>query len=405
MRRAWSAPRVLSALILALLTACQTAPPGPSPEPVGFDRLPGWSADRLSEAMPAFRLSCRRLSSFGPETSLGGMPDGTAVLAAGTVAGTWAPVCAAADSVPDGDDRAARAFFEKYLEAHAMSYGEGGRALFTGYYEPEVAGARQRGGVYQTPIYRRPGNLVQVATGPDPRGLRVGQRAHPGKRTAGRAAAPRVIPVPDRAGIVHGALAGRGLELAWLADPIDAFFLQIQGSGRVLLANGEVMRVGYAGTNGRPYVAVGKVLMDRGEMERDQVSMQSIRAWLNAHPDQANAVMNANPSYVFFREVEDVSPDQGAVGALGVPLTPMRSLAVDRAFVALGVPIYIATTDPVDGKPIRRLVLAQDTGGAIKGPVRGDIFFGWGKDAEERAGLMKGSGAAWVLLPRLQPQP
>ena len=391
--------RLCAGLLLCLLAACQTPPPGPRPEIAEFGGLPGWSTDKLSEAMPAFRLSCKRLSRFGPETSLGGMPDGTAVLAAGTIAGTWAPVCAAADSVPDGDDAAARAFFEKYLEAHAMSYGEGGRALFTGYYEPEVAGARQRGGIFQTPIHGRPGNLVQAATGPDPRGLRLGQRVRPAARGA-----PRVIPIPDRAGIVNGALRGRGLELAWLADPVDAFFIQIQGSGRVILPDGAVMRVGFAGTNGRPYVAIGKVLMDRGIMEREQVSMQSIRAWLKANPGQADALMNTNPSYVFFREVHDAPAEQGAAGALGVPLTPMRSLAVDRAFVALGVPIYVATTDPVDGKPIRRLFLAQDTGGAIKGPVRGDIFFGWGKDAEERAGLMKGSGAAWVLLPRLQPR-
>lgn len=396
------AARLVPVALLCLLAACQTAPPGPSPQATRFGHLPGWNTDRLSEAMPAFRLSCQRLTRFGPETNLGGMPDGTGVLAAGTIAGTWAPVCAAAATVPDGDDAAARAFFEKFLEAHAMSHGEGGRALFTGYYEPEVAGSRQRGGVYQTPLYRRPGNLVQAATGPDPRGLRLGQRARPPSRAAARGA-PRVIPIPDRAGIVRGALGGRGLELAWLADPIDAFFIQIQGSGRVLLENGEVMRVGFAGTNGRPYVAIGKVLMDRGIMEREQVSMQSIRAWLKANPREADAVMNMNPSYVFFREVTDIPPSQGAAGALGVPLTPMRSLAVDRAFIALGVPIYISTTDPVDGKPIRRLVMAQDTGGAIKGPVRGDIFFGWGKEAEERAGLMKGDGAAWVLLPRLQP--
>ncbi len=392
-------PRLFAGALLLLLAACQTPPAGPSAEPVEFGGLPGWSRDNLSEAMPAFRLSCQRLARLGPEASLGGMPDGTPVLAAGTVAGTWAPVCAAAEAVPDGDDNAARAFFEKYLEAHAMSYGEGGRALFTGYYEPEVAGARQRGGIYQTPIYRRPGNVVQAATGPDPRGLRVGQRVRPAHRGA-----PRVVPIPDRAAIVKGALRGRGLELAWLADPIDAFFLQIQGSGRVLMADGEVMRVGYAGTNGHTYVAIGKVLMDRGEMTRDEVSMQSIRAWLVAHPDQADALMNKNPSYVFFREVTDIPPEQGAAGALGVPLTPMRSVAVDRAFVGLGVPIFIATTDPVDGKPIQHLFLAQDTGGAIKGPVRADIFFGWGPGAQERAGLMKGTGQAWVLLPRPQPR-
>ena len=384
--------KLLAGALLALLGACAVPPAGVAPGPVRFSSLPGWDTDRLSEALLSFRRSCARLAGLDPDASLGGMPDGTPVLAASTKVGTWAPVCAAAEALPDGDDAAARRFFEKFLEAHPLSEGPFGRSLFTGYYEPEVAGSRRRGGVYQTPLYRRPANLVQAPTGPDPLGERVRQRAN------GDAA-----PLPARAEIVRGALHGKGLELVWLADPVDAFFLQIQGSGRVELPGGGVMRVGYAGTNGHSYVAIGRELVDRGLMELEQVTMQSIRAWLKAHPGQAEEIMNANPSYVFFREISDVPAELGAIGSLGVPLTPGRSLAVDREYIGLGMPVFVATSDPVDASPLQRLFMAQDTGGAIKGPVRADIFFGWGPDAAERAGLMKGDGSAWVLLPRLKP--
>jgi len=381
------------------LAGCATPPAGPDPVATRFQNLPGWTADKHAEALPALLESCRRMAALGPQASLGGA-NGAPELARGANAGAWAPICEAAVHVPPNDDTAARLLFEKYLEPHALSPGPDGRALFTGYYEPVSEGARQRGGKYQTPIHRRPGNLVQAATGPDPRGRRVGQRSR-----AAPAKAPRSVPVPDRAAIVAGALGGRGLELAWLADPVDAFFLQIQGSGRIALPDGEIMRVGYAGTNGRPYIAIGKVLIDRGEVSREDMSMQAIRNWLGQHPDEADRLMNMNPSYVFFREVTDVPPEAGARGAFGVPLTPGRSLAVDRAFIPMGVPMYIATTDPVDNKPYRRLLLAQDTGGAIKGAVRADIFYGWGPEAETKAGLMKGSGQAWVLLPRAAPLP
>jgi membrane-bound lytic murein transglycosylase A len=388
----------LAALLLPaamVLAACAgRGPAGPSPDAVGYEALPGWREDRHAEALPALRESCRRMAALGPSAPLGGM-NGAPELARGSTPAAWAPVCAAAATVADNDHAAARALFETYLEPHPLSPGPDGRALFTGYYEPISPGARQRGGIYQTPIHRRPANLTQTASGPDPTGRRLQQRGRGG----------RVGPVPDRAAILAGAYRGRGLELAWLADPVDAFFLQVQGSGRILLPDGEQMRVGFAGTNGRPYVAIGKILIDRGEISREEMSMQAIRAWLKAHPDQADRLMNANPSYVFFREVHDIPPDQGARGAFGVPLTPGRSLAVDRAFIPLGVPVFIATEDPVDGTPYRRLLLAQDTGGAIKGAVRADIFYGWGAEAEKRAGLMKGTGEAWVLLPRAQPSP
>jgi len=361
----------LVAALLLGLAACRTPPAGLSPESVPFASLPGWQEDELADALPAFRRSCPRLVTLSPTDSVGRVQE-DAVATATALIGNWEAACAAAKRLPDNDNAQARAFFERYLQPHLLSHGQGGRALFTGYYEPEVAGARTRGGVYQTPVFRRP-------------------------------AVPAGTNLPDRAAIVGGALDGQGLELAWLADPVDAFFLQIQGSGRVRLPDGQVLRVGYAGGNGKPYVAIGRVLVERGAMALEKVTMQSIRSWLQAHPDQADAVMNANPSYVFFREIGDVPPEMGAIGSLGVPLAPGRSLAVDRSYVALGVPVYVATGQPAHGGALQRLFLAQDTGGAIKGPVRGDIFFGWDQEAATGAGLMKKAGAAWVLLPRPKP--
>jgi membrane-bound lytic murein transglycosylase A len=208
------------------------------------------------------------------------------------------------------------------------------------------------------------------------------------------------VPYWDRAAIGRGALDGQRLAILWTADPVDAFVLQIQGSGRVLLPDGQVVRVSYAGQNGRPYVPIGRVLADRGAIPLGEVTMPSIRAWLEAHPAEAAGVMDQNPSYVFFRELPGAGPEDGPPGSLGAPLTPGRSIAVDRTFIPLGAPVWLDTTDPVTGAPLRRLMLAQDTGGAIKGPVRADIFWGWGAAAEDRAGRMKQPGTATVLLPR-----
>ncbi len=218
-----------------------------------------------------------------------------------------------------------------------------------------------------------------------------------GERIAGRVVDGRLKPMEDRAAISSGALRGRNLELVWVDDPVDAFFLHIQGSGRVVMDDGSVKRVGFDGQNGHPYVAVGRELIARGAMAREQVSMQSIRAWLKANPGEAQALMNANPSYVFFRPLGGEGPE----GAQGVVLTPGRSLAVDRNFVPYGVPVWLDAEDPLDpAARVSRLMVAQDTGGAIRGPVRGDVFWGHGADAEERAGRMRSRGTYWLLLPR-----
>ncbi len=340
--------------------------PGPALTALRFDQLVGWSSDREAAALAAFLAGC---AEFGSNTDqpLGGQGEAAS---RGGRASKWQPACTAGRTVPAGDDAAARAFFETWFQPYGISSDGTAQGLFTGYFEPEVAGSRTPGGVYKYPLLRRPSDLGT-------------------KR-----------PYYSRAEIEHGALRRQRLDLLWLADPIDVFFLHVQGAGRVRLPDGHIVRVSYDGQNGQTYVPIGRVLVDRGEMTLDQVSMQSIRAWLVAHPKEAAAVMDANPSYVFFREVPDARADQGPPSTLGVPLSPGRSLAVDKTFVPLGAPIWIETRAPVDGARMQRLMMAQDLGGAIRGPVRADIFFGWGKDAEERAGRMRQPGMEIILLPK-----
>jgi membrane-bound lytic murein transglycosylase A len=351
------------------VTATWSVPSGPGPSwtPVGFDRIPGWKTDHPADALTAFLASCAQMG--GSNQSLGGQGDAAAY---GGTAAQWRGVCAAGQQVSPGDE-AARAFFEARFQPFGVSTDGSAEGLYTGYYEPEFPGARAPTGTYKYPIYRRPPGL-----------------------SAGKNRAPYF----SRAEISHGALRGKRLELLWLADPIDAFFLEIQGSGRIRLPDGKIVRVTYDGQNGHQYVAIGRVLVDRGEMALPDVTMQSIRAWLDAHPDQAQEVMNKNPAFVFFREVPSLSADAGPPGAHGAQLTPRRSIAVDRSFVPLGAPVFIVTHDPVTGANFQQLMVAQDVGGAIRGAVRADIFWGWGPEAEERAGKMRRQGIEFLLLPK-----
>ena len=390
-------------LSLLALAAC-VPQPAPKVAPrqelslteVPFSALPGWTQDHPAEALPVFLTGCRQLADAAAAAqSLGG--EGRAAALGGQPA-QWQPACTAGAQVPPDDDAASRSFFETYFQPYevanaAAPLGKRDDALFTGYFDPEVSGRRSEGGDYRYPLLGRPPDLVQV---------NLGEFAHDlkGRSVAGRVQNGRLVPYYDRAQIDSGVLARRRLELVWLDDPVDVFMLQIQGSGRVDLPDGKVMRVTYSGQNGRPYVPIGRVLADRGEIPLDEVSLASIRAWLEGHKGQETEVMEQNPSYVFFREVTTLRPDQGPPGALGVPLAPGRSLAVDRAFIPLGAPVFIATTDPLTGAPLQRLMLAQDLGGAIKGPARADIFFGWGQQAQERAGRMRAHGQEYLLLPR-----
>lgn len=356
-------------------------------EPASFADLPGWTADRVSEALPAFLHSCRRMDSLPPDAPLGG--DGFA----GTVAG-WRAACAAASGVPRGNPAAARAFFETRFQPFAIRNNDDPTGLFTGYYEPLLHGSRKRGGRYTIPLYIRPPELITVDLGEFREDLK-------GRRIAGRVEDGALVPFPDRTEIEEGTLAGRDLELVWVDNAIDAFFLQIQGSGRVRLAEGGEMRVGYAAENGHPYFAIGKDLIERKALQPEEVSMQSIRRWLEENPELADDVMARNASYIFFEELKG----EGPLGAEGVALTPGRSLAVDRKFWPLGVPVWLDAEAPAakEGEPdrkLQRLLIAQDTGGAIRGPVRGDVFWGHGEEAAAVAGRMKHPGRMWVLLPK-----
>jgi len=361
-------------------------------KPVAYAELPGWAEDRPQDFLPAMLRSCALIRRQPPQRQLGPDPR------LGTVA-DWLEPCAAiarestiADRAPEFSGKRTRAYIERLFRPFQVLNNARQNGLFTGYYEPELRGSLQRHGAYQVALLRAPENLVAVNLGdfnPQWRGQRI----------AGRVSDGKLRPLQARAEIVAGALNREKLELLYVDDPVDAFFLHIQGSGRVRLDDGRVIRLGYAGQNGHPYVAIGKNLVQSGAIRREDISMQSIRAWLDANPGERDAVLNANPSYVFFRELAGGDPALGPPGAQGVPLTPGRSLAVDPDFHALGVPVWLDSVTP-DGEALQRLMVAQDTGGAIRGPVRGDVFWGFGEQAAQNAGRMNSAGRMFILLPR-----
>ena len=383
---------------IASLLGCATPPKAP-PAPVfalnaiGFPQLQGWSQGNPEKALEAFRRSCTALLDRAADAPLGGAGY------AGTVA-DWEPACRQAATTQPSSPDGVRAFFETAFVPYRISQ-KNADGLFTGYYEPELKGSRTRHGPYQTPLYGVPPDLVRRDMGVyrDTLIARMGERG----MMMMMGMMMRFVPYPARAEIEQDGIPGA--PLFYVDDSVDAFFLQIQGSGRVILDDGTVVRAAYAGQNGQPYTAIGAVLLERGELTREEISAQSIRAWLLAHPDEARQVMNANASYVFFAERPVGDPLLGATGAEGVPLTPQASLAVDRSVHPLGVPIWLEASAP-DPDPANRdrrldsLLVAQDTGGAIKGVVRGDVYWGYGASAGAIAGRMKHPGRMNVLLPR-----
>jgi membrane-bound lytic murein transglycosylase A len=369
------------ALAVSALFGCSPRAPEPDRlvlERSDFAHLPGWRQDGPAASVPALLKSCKAIVGLPADRDLG----------LGLRPADWQVPCAAAAALPPGDDGAARAFFEAgFVPFRATNHGtvEG---LFTGYYEAELHGARAPDARFATPLYRRPADLVQVDLGQFRPNLK-------GERIAGKVAGGRLVPYASRAQIDAGALAGKGLELLWVDSPVDAFFLAIQGSGRVILPDGEIVRVGYDGENGEAYVAIGRVLAERG-VPKDDITMPFLRHWIAEHGAEGTELMAANPSYVFFKTLNG----DGPVGAQGVALTPGRSAAIDRSFLPLGLPLWVDTADPVEATGrMQRLFVAQDTGGAIRGPVRADLFFGYGPDAADHAGVLKGHGGLWVLLP------
>lgn len=375
-----------------------------------FQSLKGWASDDLAGVVSAFLRSCEPPDGVTDEAAWAARPfgGGSHKLTSGEpVAGRradWEDVCRKMAALPQ-KTADIRAFFEAGFTPVSVTdetQNEGaGEGLFTGYYEPEMTGSRAPRGSTSVPLLEKPADLISIDLGDFRDDLK-------GKRLAGRVENGALKPYEDRGAIEAGELGAQGKPLVWIDDPVDAFFLHIQGSGRVMLDTGEMLRVGYAGQNGHPYVAIGKVLLERGVMTRDEISMQSIRAWLTLNPDEAADVMKVNTSYVFFHRLNVTDPNLGPLGAGGTNLTPWRSLAVDRTFHALGVPVWLDTTLPPDAVDVadkenlvsfQRLMVAQDTGGAIRGPVRGDVFFGWGEEATDLAGRMKQQGRMTLLLP------
>ena len=340
---------------------------------VSFDQLPGWVEDDLTQLWPAFLASCEVM-----------------IRRAG-----WQEICSDAQQLSVVDGAGMRSFFESRFLPHQVRNVDGSvSGMVTGYYEPLLRGSRTRGGLFQTPLYRTPGDLLTIDLGsvyPELKNMRL----------RGRLSGNKVVPYHTRAELMQNGLAP-GLELVWVDNAIDAFFLQVQGSGRVALADSkETIRIAYADQNGHPYKSIGRYLVERGELKAEQASMQGIKAWAAANPHRLQELLNANPSFVFFKEEKILDPDKGPRGALGVPLTARRSIAIDPQFISLGAPVFVSTTRPNSDLPLRQLMMAQDTGGAIRNPVRADFFWGFGDEAGELAGKMKQAGQMWLLIPKI----
>ncbi|MEO8628473.1 MAG: MltA domain-containing protein [Betaproteobacteria bacterium] len=299
-------------------------------------------------------------------------------------------MCADAAGLTLRDEATLRQFFETHLSPHSVVNADGtSQGLVTGYYEPIMRGSRRQSTSFRFPVYGVPDDLLVIDLGsvyPELKNYRL----------RGRIDGRKVVPYYTRSEIEEGkGVIGR--ELVWVDDAVDLFFLQIQGSGKIILENGEVIRLSYAEQNGHPYRSIGRLLVERGELALEQASLQGIKSWGSRNPDKLPELLNSNASYVFFRE--QIADNDGPTGALGVALTAGRSIAIDPRAIPLGAPVFISTTAPNSTEPLTRLVMAQDTGGAIKGAVRADFFWGSGDDAGALAGRMRQAGRLWVLLP------
>lgn len=398
---------------MALLSACETllpgkpvAPPVPAPTPVvpapapppvpapivevpaptpppaasplratGWDAIAGWRDDNPQLAWSAFLTSCGTLKNQV----------------------SWKPVCSIAAALGEPSRETLFRFFETNFTPHQVVNADGSDSgLVTGYYEPLLHGSRTKSARHRVPVYGVPDDLLVIDLSevyPDLKNMRL----------RGRIDGRRVVPYFNRAQIESGAAPVAGKEIVWVEDSVELFFMQIQGSGRVRLDDKSTIALGYAEQNGYPYRSIGRLLVDRGDLPLEKASMQGIKAWSRQNPDKLQELLNYNASYVFFREMPPNLP--GPLGALGVPLTARRSIAVDARYIPLGAPVFLATTQPNSRQPLNRLMLAQDTGGAIRGAVRADFFWGFGDEAAALAGRMRQAGRMWVLLPNGFPPP
>jgi membrane-bound lytic murein transglycosylase A len=380
-RRGWLSIVCMS----ALLAACNTAPvstvvdtppvalaslPMPLFSPSKWEVLPEWSTLDLTPSWAALLQSCRVLKT---------RPQ-------------WQGICTGTEMVDKNDSEAQRRFYQDKLTPYQVFNTDGSeQGVITGYYEPLLKGSRFKGERFRYPLYAAPDDMLEIDLGD----------AYPqlkGQRLRGRLSGKKVVPYYKRAEIDAGTDSLKGRELFWVENAVELFFLQIQGSGRIELVDGRQIKVGYAEQNGHPYVSIGKKLIEMGEMKLEDASMQGIKAWGEKNPHKLMALLELNPSYVFFRELpENIS---APIGALGVPLTNEYSIAIDPRSIPLGSPVFLATTQPNSATPLNRLMLAQDTGGAIRGPVRADFFWGFGEKAGAQAGRMKQQGRMWVLFPK-----
>jgi membrane-bound lytic murein transglycosylase A len=350
---------VAAGLLAACASGSGSSEPRVAMSPISFGEITGWGDDKQGEALVAFRRSCPKLTA-GPDSKIATDGGSKTITAA-----EWTRICDAANAVNTADDHAARAFFEENFRPMLVK----APGKFTGYFEPEMRGSRVPSRIFTIPVYRRPPDLTDQ-------------------------------PYFTRAEIEQGALKGKGLEIAWVQDPVALFEVQVQGSGRVHLAEGGVLSLAFDGSNNRPYTAIGTVLVEMGALRKEDATWPAIRDWLKRHPQQARDVMRKNERYIFFKDTKSASTS----GSEGVALTAQRSMAVDITITPYGTPIWIDTVRPVLRKPgttevYRRLIIAQDTGTAIQGPARGDVFFGSGAQAADWAGRMVSDGRAIVLVP------
>jgi membrane-bound lytic murein transglycosylase A len=417
---------LFSSCLLAILAACSTVPPETAPpgtagpgvpvpniaeqplvvpplesmrdtpprglsgkfQQVSWSALPGWQGDRLDQVWKAFINNCKGLMR---------PVSGSLAMQARATPRAWQPVCAAAQQsglATNASGDAVRGFLEQHLQPWRLmdAAGKPAQHTVTGYYEPLVNASRKREGDYQWPLYSSPDDLLTIDLG----------AVYPelaGKRVRGKLAGKRVVPYDTRAEIAASADRQPPV-IVWVDDPVEAFFLQIQGSGRALLTDGSTIRLAYADHNGRPYKSIGQWLAQKGEITLAQASMQNIKAWAKSNPARVQELLNANPAMVFFNEEAVTDPELGPRGAYGIPLIGQRAVAVDTAFVPLGAPLYLSTSYPGTNQTLAKLVFAQDTGAAIKGAGRTDFYWGFGEEAGAMAGRMKQRGETWVLWPK-----